>query len=225
MSKDEKPSDDRGEIVLVSNPLGPLIEGLREASHGLEEAKDSSRNSVIAAVSAVIDFLLPFQRMTPESWLPPLLILQDALLSLDDGLVHPLLLPVRSPRGGRSRASCAREIIKARAVLTVHWLCESGVEVKEAYKMVANVFDKAGVKAGRGRYPQVTAGTLEYWCKEIAKDVERRSDAAKTYDNQRKSPIVQMIFRATESKDIAARRRGLLKGLRLSLIQLRASEQ
>jgi hypothetical protein len=47
---------------------------------------------------------------------------------------------------------------------------------------VAQAFRKAGVKAARGRNPQVTARTVRGWCEKIAEDVGRHSEAAKAFE-------------------------------------------
>jgi hypothetical protein len=234
--QEEKPRDGlrpENNCAEIKSGIGILIAGLREANRLFEEGKDAGRKGVIAAVSAVIEFILPFQRMTRDNWLAPLTSLQSALLNLDDGEALPLLRPVRRPVGGRSLASAARESAKAMVAGTMHRLCETGLDTKEACEGVAKVCREAGFKPGRkgakdsrGQEPEVTARTVRGWWEKIAEDVGRHSQAAQLFDHLKQSwsAKAQAVTQLIEIKGVEAVRNDLLEALRRSLVQMRASE-
>jgi hypothetical protein len=212
--------DNHVKIQSADDALFFLFEELRKANLLFATGTDAGLIGVIAALNAVVQFLLFFEDSIDHR--QPLIALLNALVSLDGGEVLPLLEPRR--RSGQSPASAVRENVTAMAAVTVHRLCETGLGRKEARELVARAFRKAGVKAARGRNPQVTARTVRGWCEKIAEDVGRHSEAAKAFDRQRQSqtPEAQAIAQAIESKGAEATRNALLEGLRLSLTQMRA---
>src|SRR5262249_2719790 len=160
--------------------------------------------------------------------------LLNALVSLEDGQVLQLLKPRKRQRGeGSAPASTAKARAVAAAVLAVHRLCETGMKRGEAYERVAKVCREVGLKRSRsgkggpGQGLEVTARTVRGWREEAAADVGRHSVTAQTFDLlQSQTPktqaIAQLIAQAIKSKDakaVCAVRKGLLEGLRLTLIQ------
>jgi hypothetical protein len=206
-----------------------LFAGLEQANRVYVEEKDAGRRGVTAAQIAVVDFLRSFAGTIDLC--QPFSGVLSALVSLEEGQVLELLKPQQ--RSGRAPASPARESDMGVAVATVHQLCETGMEPAEAYEMAAKVCREAGLKPSRkgakgsqGQEPIVTTRTVRGWCEKIAEDVGRHSAAAKAFDHQRQSqtPEAQAIKQAIKSEHQEAVRRGLLEGLRLTLIQRRASE-
>ena len=235
MSKEEKPGDDvppdnhRVEIKSTEEALVFLFEGLREAYRLFEEGKDAARLGVIEALNVVIKFLSFFDGTIDHR--QPLVSLINALASLEEGNVLPLLKP--HPRPGRRPASPARESDKALAAGTVHRLCETGLDIKEACEKVAKVCREAGIKPGRkgakdsrGQEPEITGRTVRGWCEKIAEDVGHHLQAAQTFDRLRQShtPEAQANRQAIKSEHKETTRNALLEGLRLSLVQMRAPE-
>jgi hypothetical protein len=227
MPKKEKPGGSTGAVTTrhVGESLALLMAGLQEASRLFAEGKDGGRHGAIAALNAVIQFLLGFEGAT--QFRQPLIALVDALVSLDDGRVLPILKP--HPRSGRPPASAIEEDIKAVAAMTVHRLGETGLELNEAYERVAKVCREAGLKPARkgakdsqGQKAEITARTVRLWCEKIAEDVGRRSQAAQTFDRllQSQSSRAEAIAQAIEGQDTEAVRERLLEGLRPSLMEM-----
>jgi hypothetical protein len=107
MVGEEKPGDDvppdnhRVKIKSIGEALGFLFRGLHEANQRFIEGEDAGRLGVIAAVSTTIEFLSFFESTTDLR--QPLTAMLNAVVSLDDGGLPPLLKPVRRP--GRRPAS------------------------------------------------------------------------------------------------------------------------
>jgi hypothetical protein len=227
MSKEEKPDDDlagdnnRVQIKSIDEALGSLFANLEEANRLFVAGKDAGRNGAIEALNAVVQFLLFFDGTTHLR--QPLTALINALVSLNDGQVLPLL--ERQRRSGRSPASAARENDMATAAFIVHRLCQTGVEPNEAYERVAKVCREAGVKPARkgtknspGQEAEVTGRTVRYWCDKIKADIGCRSPAAQTFKRLTQSQTrgAHAIRQATPN--------ALLDSLGRSLAQMRASE-
>lgn len=110
MLDEEKPSDDsapdRVEINPINDAFDFLFEGLAKANRMFVEEKDAGREGAVAALNVVTKFLSFFQGTTDHR--QPLTALLNAVMSLDEGLVLPLLKQARRPRGGQSPASHAR---------------------------------------------------------------------------------------------------------------------
>jgi hypothetical protein len=177
------------EIERVGEALDFLFKGLREAESRFHEGKNAGRDGVIEAVEITIKFLLVyFPHFASGGLCIPLGALEDALMSLDDGLVVPLLKPAKPPRRGRVRASAFRACDKGTAAFTVTKLVATGVPKDVALEKVAQVFRKAGVTTNHGPMPtmaterEITARTIRGWCEKVNADVRRRGQAAQTFD-------------------------------------------
>jgi hypothetical protein len=235
MTDEEKPGGDlppdnnRGEII--EEALGFLFEGLREANRLLKEEKDAGRHGVIKGFNVVTEFLSFFEGT--HNHRQPFTHLLDALLSLDEGLVLPLLKQARRTKGGRSLASAARASCQGLVAATVNWLVDTGLNKNNAYERVAKVCHNAGIKPSRkgakdspGQELQVTGRTVRYWCEKNAEDFSRHLQPAQTSDRLSRSqtPEAQAIRQAIKSEDKESVRRRLLAGLHRSLVELRAPE-
>jgi hypothetical protein len=186
MPDEEKPGDDsapdRVEIKSINEALDFLLKGLLGANRLFVEEKDAGRRGVIEALNVVTQFLKFVESTTDHC--QPLTALSNALLSLEEGDVLPLLKPAEG-RPGRRPASAASESDKAMAVVTAESLLETGITKKEADNRVAGVCREAGIKPGRkgakdsqGQEPEVTARTVRSWREKIAEDVGRHLQAA-----------------------------------------------
>ena len=206
-----------------------LFAGLEQANRLFVERGDAGRLGVIAWLNAFDQFLSLFEGSIDLR--QPGGALLNAFVSLNEGQRPPLLEPRK--RQGRAPASTLRECDMGHAVATVHALCGTGLGRKKPYEQVAKVCREAGLKPTRkgakdsqGQEPVVTAHTVRYWDRKIAEDVGRHSEAAKAFDHLRQSwaANAQGIAQVIEIKGVEAVRKGLLEGLRLTLIQRRASE-
>jgi hypothetical protein len=188
MMNGEKPGDDsapdRVEIVLINENIRFFLDRLREANRLCVEGENGGRPGVIAALITITDFLNLFPGTTDHQH--PFGRLINALLSLDDNRVLPLLKPRR--RSGRPYDSAAKEIDKAWAVATAGWLQETGLEGDVADSRVAQTCSAAWLKP-RGRGHKVTGRTVRGWRGEIAEDVDRHSVAARIFDKLSKPSV------------------------------------
>jgi hypothetical protein len=162
-----------------------LNEGLAYLFHELDRATElhrsdpnAGREGVIHSVETAVKFLSLFAPVISSVLHAPLGVLLDALMSLDDGRVLPVLKPAK--KTGRSRASALRMSLIGGAAFTVKRLTETGMQAPAARKAVADTLRAVGVKPARGGV--ITAQTVRGWCAEVSADVGRRSEAAKTYD-------------------------------------------
>jgi hypothetical protein len=168
------------DIAALNAAFEFLYGGLRDAKNLFEAGDNAGREGVIHALENLVKFLSRFQPVIAEGLNAPLGSLLSALLSLDDGTVTPLLKPVRA--SGRSRGSAIRDSLKGAAAFTVMRLRAAGKTAPDACQDVASVFNDAGVKAARGRFPKITNRTVRGWCEEISADIVRNGDAAQTFD-------------------------------------------
>jgi hypothetical protein len=116
---------------------------------------------------------------------------------------------------------------------TVNGLVDTGLDVNEAYKRVAQVCREAGITPGRkgakdsrGQEPEITDRTVRGWCEKIAEDVGHHLQAAQSFDRLRQSqtPEAELIRQAIKSEHNETNRNDLLEGLRRSLVEMRAPE-
>jgi hypothetical protein len=168
-----------------------LFNDLRDAK-GLFEAGDrGGREGAIHALESVVKFLGRFRPVLDEALHAPLAALLDALLSLEDGAAAPLLKPIT--HAGRSRAGALRESFIGAVAFAVDRLCAAGLRPREAQEFIAQVLTDQGIKAGRGRFPEITADTVRSWHDRISADVEATGEAAQTYkalnDEQLSPPL------------------------------------
>jgi hypothetical protein len=228
LGDDVPPNNNRIKIKSKDEALEFLFKALKVANSLFVEGKDAGRLGAIEALNSVVQFLMFFKGTTDLR--QPFTALLNALENLNNGQVLPLL--ERQRRSGRSPASAAKDSHKALAECTVRRLRETGLGKKEAYEKVAQVCREAGIKPGRkgrdspSQEPEITGRTVRGWCEKIAEDVGRHLQAAQTLDRLRQSqtPEAQAITQAIKSEQKEAARNGLLQGLRLSLVQMRASE-
>ena len=145
----------------------------------------------------------------------PLIVLFNALMSLDDGRVLPVLKPAK--KTGRPRASAFRKSSIGAAAFTVKRLTETGMQAPAARSAVARTLRAVGVKPARGRAGAITERTVLGWCEEVSADVGRRGEAAQTYD---------LLMADTTTNELPARqmRKVLLDRLAATAKKVRAQE-
>jgi hypothetical protein len=181
-----------------------LYAGLREAKRLYDAGDHAGREGAIHAVETVVKFLGLFKPVATESLHAPLVGLWDALMNLDDGVVHPMLQKVW--HSGRGRGSAGRESLKGIAAFTVDRLRGCGMSLDDARESVARVLREEGVTAARGG-GEVGERTVRGWCEEVAADVGRHGEAAQTFDD------LQKKFAAEQSAAPEIIRRSLLDRL------------
>jgi hypothetical protein len=146
------------------NDLPRLNEALAYLFQELGRAKElfqnSGREGAIHSVETVTKFLSLFDPVISLSLHAPLAVLFDALMSLDDGKVLPLLKAAK--KTGRSRATASRVSLMGTAAFTIKRRTETGMPASAAYTAVARALEVAGVKPARGRAGRITARTKNY---------------------------------------------------------------
>ncbi len=167
------------DLVTLNAALRFFFYGLSEARRLCEEKRDFSRTGTQLALAACWQFVVLFEEAKGQSLHLPILRLQDALKTLEYGLVQPILKKRKGP--GRPPSSYAHMTLKGQAAATVKHLTNSGLGRTEAFKRVAQDLSKIGMKAERGS-GHITANTVRNWCTDVAKDVGRKGTAATTYD-------------------------------------------
>jgi hypothetical protein len=170
------------DLAAIKMAFNALYNGLVEAKQLFEAGRNDGRDGAIHAVESIPKFLQKSAPIRSLGFHAPLIALFDALMSLDDGEVRPILKKRFRRTGGRGRASGMRESIKGAVVFTVHALHATELPLPAAHKLVASALQKQGVTAERGRDGGVTARTVRGWCADVAADVGRRGEAARTFE-------------------------------------------
>jgi hypothetical protein len=165
----------------LNTALNWLFRELHDAAKQHQSGGNGGRAGATRAVEAVTEFLMLFRTVQKNRSQVPLALLRDALKSLDDGLVEPMLKRVPRLRGGRAPASEGRQCLQGITVGTVHWLQVIGNDRATACKMVAAKLAERGVKPGRGS-GRTTARTVREWCDAVNADVGGRGLARQTFD-------------------------------------------
>jgi hypothetical protein len=167
------------EIAQLNAAFVTLFDGLREANRRFLDVNDSGRDGTIHAIEAMIKFLSRFAPVLNESLHVPLANLMNAMMSLDDGAVAPMLKPIR--HRGQARASAFRESMIGAAAFAAKSLIDAGHSKSEAYSFVARTLDAVSMKASRGRFPSITASTVHKWHDNVAADIDYKGEAAKSF--------------------------------------------
>jgi hypothetical protein len=159
--------------------LAALFRRLQEARAQFDAEGDDGRLGACNALGGLWQFITRFRTPYMQSLQLPILRLQDALANLEQNRVEPILRPVQ--RTGRAPSSGTYASLKGQAVATVDLLLRTGLDRRDARRVVANELTKLGVRPERGS-GTVTATTLRNWRDEILSDVGRRKAPAVTYD-------------------------------------------
>jgi hypothetical protein len=169
----------RRQIEAANEAFDFLYSGLREAKQRFETGSDAGRDGVIHALETIVKFLGLYEPVLAGGLHAPPAMLLDALMNLDDGVVHQMLRKVK--HSGRGRASAGRESFKGMVAFSVDGLCASGMIFKDAHESVARVLREEGVTPSRGS-GEVDERTVRGWCEDVAADVGRHGEAAQTFD-------------------------------------------
>jgi hypothetical protein len=199
-------------FVAAQSDLTSFLDGLLAANRLFEKGNDGGRLGAIEALNAVWKFLHPIPGTHDHR--QPIVALLNALTSLNEGDVLPLLAPAKRDRP----SPCQRrpKLRQGHGGGQAARLQEAGMETGVSYRRVAKICHEAGFAPGRGRKPHITERTLLGWKEEIDADPLRRSDAAMTFDRLKSLPPYLAGERG------ANMHHGLLEVLRHSLIQMRA---
>jgi hypothetical protein len=167
------------DLKTLNAALSFFFADLRHAWTLFQALEGSGRAGAIRALGAMWRLVMLFQQPLADNLQVPILRLQDALRTLDDNKVDPMLKP--APRSGRARSTGARAALRGHAAGTVKRLMQAGLAKTKACAQVARTLTKLGVRPERGP-GQITATTIRHWCNQVAADAGRRSDAATVYD-------------------------------------------
>jgi len=157
-----------------------LFADLRCAQRLYREEGDNGRVGASAALGAIWRFVMLFKGPLAETLHVPILNLHDALESLDNNLVLPMLKPI--PCSGRAPSSDRRKALKGCAAATVQRLLRTGLKSQDANLAVAKKLRQLGIRPERGS-DEITDDTVRHWCEEVAIDVARHGTAAMMYDS------------------------------------------
>ena len=138
---------------------------LRRALELFQQSDSGGRAGAVKALGATWRFVALFKQPFAERLFVPLLLLQDALQTLDKNNVSPMLSPVR--RSGRASSTGARAALRGYAAGTVERLVRAGVPMPQARALVAGTLVKLGVRPERTS-GQITERTVRLWYKEVA---------------------------------------------------------
>jgi hypothetical protein len=201
----EGASSSSEDVAALNAAFDFLYGGLRDAKKLFDTGDKGSREGAIHALEILLKFLSRFQPVLDQGLNAPLIALFNALLSLNDGNVLPMLKPV--PPRGRSRASGIRDSLRGAAAFTVTRLCATGRSAPDAHADVAR--------------------TVRGWCEEVAADIGRCGEAAQTFDLlEKQCPVVEGAEPADiEGAERADIRRAYLDSLKNLINNLRGSEQ
>jgi hypothetical protein len=167
------------ELETLNAGLNLLFARLREARRQFQEEGDAGRLGAFTALGALWQFIVLFKQPHAETLHVPVLKLLDALAALDNNAVEPIIKPTRRP--GRAPSSHAHLALKGHVAGTVRRLVAAGVNHKDAYKQVAQLLQRLGVRPERG-LGHITAATVRNWCNEVSADVSRQGTAAQMYE-------------------------------------------
>jgi hypothetical protein len=99
---------DTTNLIILNAALAFLFAHLREARRQFAQEGDAGRAGAFTALGALWQFVALFEKPNAETLQMPILRLQDALVSLDNNSVEPIVKPTkRRGRGGSSHAHLA----------------------------------------------------------------------------------------------------------------------
>jgi hypothetical protein len=167
-------------LETLNRGLRFLFARLREARQQFESEGDGGRRGAFTALAATWMFIVLFEGTRSESLQVPILCLQDALASLEKGLVLPIVRPAR--RRGRPPSSEMRAHLRGLAAGTVRRLMQTGLNRQDAFRAVAERLSQLEVQPERGA-GRVTPDTVRHWYDEVAADVGRHGTEARMFDS------------------------------------------
>jgi hypothetical protein len=194
-----------------------LYADLREAKRLFETRDDAGRGGVIHAVEGAMNFLARLAPIDEEGLHATLMVLHNALLSLDDGKALPLLTPSKLGRG-RKPDSAMRDSLKDAVIFTVDRLATTGCSQRQAIKHVVGALRKEGITSAHG---PVKPRTVREWKEAIQADVGRHGEAAQTYDGLM-AKFLQPKFASTQAESL---RQAYLTELRDQIRRTRGAEE
>jgi hypothetical protein len=167
------------DLETLNTGLRFFFSELRLSSALFQQSGSGGRAGAVKALGATWRLVALFEQPLSQLLHVPILHLQDALQSLDEGTVSPMLTAV--PHSGRASSTGGRAALRGHAAGTVTRLIEANVPRGQAHALVARALVRLGVRPERGS-GQITATTVRHWYAEVATDVSRRGAAAIVYD-------------------------------------------
>jgi hypothetical protein len=153
----------------------------RALRNGHRKFKDGRQLDVVyLSLIGVIEFLALFQPVRTEGLSIPLNALESALWALDEGIVEPILKPVRPAPTGRAKESELRQEFVGMVVYVAHRLRDFGFSAAKAEKIVAEDLRAVGVKTARGGRP-VSWRTVKLWGEKVSQDVGCKGTSARRF--------------------------------------------
>lgn len=189
---------------------------LRDALELYKSGDNGGRVGALAAVNAVLEFVLSIERLRRDGLIVPLAKLSSALSDLDEGVVSPMLKAAR--QSGGTAQSMVRQGLRAYAVLTLDILQKTGLSRREAAGLVAKTLNECGVKPLRGRRRDIAATTVINWRDSISADFGE-GFAAETFGEMKRD--ISINPRAS-AEDV---RTDVLKRLRSIALTFRAADE
>jgi hypothetical protein len=168
------------DLATLNAGVAILLDRLREAKRLYDEGRDGERKAAFTALGGLWQFAELFAPVHAEILRVPAVKLMDALQSLDNNLVLPMVAPTK--RRGRAPSSQADMALTGHVAGTVKRLQDTGLGLLESQKLVASELTKLGVRPERGN-GEITRNTVRHWCEKVDEDVGRQGAAAQIYDS------------------------------------------
>jgi hypothetical protein len=154
------------ELATLNEGLRLLFENLRAANQWFQTGEGEGRGGAALALEALWRFTALFEKPRNECLHIPVQRLLDQITR-------------SAPKRGGQPLTGIQEAIKGQAAGSVKRLMQYGMPQSQAYKQVAKVLARHGVRLQRHGQP---ANTVRYWCEDVAADVSRKSMAAIAFE-------------------------------------------
>jgi hypothetical protein len=130
-------------------------------SQALAQLGEDSRRAAMTALEAFLTFIDSVPEWERRNYEVSIWTLWAALKDLDDGRVVPMLSPNPTVHNRKPDPSM-RKVVKAWAVIGVDILCEAGLSVTEACRIVAHKLETLSISLG-GRVGTPSWKTVNGW--------------------------------------------------------------
>lgn len=204
------------DLPILNAELAELHYQLRNAFREFKSADKGGRHLMIMALSATKRIVDKFDAIRNERLSVPIVMLLDALSSLDDGNTAPCLrAEAANRRGGRAKSSGLYVSVQALAINAAYQLSELGIPFSTCFDEVSVVVKSAGVKPSRGS-KAITARTIRGWKETSEADVAFETPLAQRLYLLREEPRASLAHlpRREAAKQILRRLRGRIETLR-----------
>jgi hypothetical protein len=174
---------------------------LREAQRVFEgKGENDGRAGAIRAVEATLNLIGDLYSVTNEALQAPILALINALCSLEENKVTPLLTP--TPRPGRPSDTALREALKGTVAWSAKKLCQLGHNPRTAYDIIAKALNDEKIDY----LPRsITHRTIREWCEAVAADFGQHGIAARVFATMEADPDQVMVPIGADNKTVIQR--------------------